>query len=245
MRFYPADYLGDTRHLTTEQHGAYLLLLMCMWRAGGSLPDDPAKLARMASMSSRRWDAICGPIMDLFRAENGAITQKRLTDELNFSVQKRKAKSFSGKLGVKAKSLKTHKAGIASANSSLKQSEPEPDIRKESSFLIVSEFESFWSAYPLKVAKIAGRKAYLSAVKNTPHATIMEGVSRLNAEARDTRFIPHASTWLNGQRWQDEIIERKPDVHSLNPDARRTAREENYRRAITGFASVAGPIGDG
>jgi len=235
MRFYPADYLGDTRHLTTEQHGAYLLLLMCMWRASGSLPDDPAKLARMASMSSRRWDAISGPVMDLFRSENGAITQKRLTDELNFSVQKRKAKSFSGKLGVKAKSLKTHKVDIALANGSLKQSEPEPDIRKESTFLIVSEFESFWSAYPLKVAKMAGRKAYLAAVKNTPHEIIMEGVSRLTAEVRDPRFIPHASTWLNGQRWQDQIIERKPDGQSTGQDARQLARHENYRNALAGF----------
>ena len=49
-------YLADTRHLTTIQHGAYLLMLMTAWRSGGCcLLDDDNYLARITGMDKRTW----------------------------------------------------------------------------------------------------------------------------------------------------------------------------------------------
>ena len=54
MPLYVGDYLGDTGHLTTAQHGAYLLLMMHYWRKG-ELPDDDRQLAKITKLPLRTW----------------------------------------------------------------------------------------------------------------------------------------------------------------------------------------------
>jgi Uncharacterized protein conserved in bacteria len=53
MQFYVADYLADTMHLSTEEHGAYLLLIFNYWQTGKPLPKN--RLAGIARLSNERW----------------------------------------------------------------------------------------------------------------------------------------------------------------------------------------------
>lgn len=64
MPFYVNDYLGDTEHLSTLQHGAYCLLLFSYWRRGG-LPNDDQQLANITKMSLDEW-LIHRPVLKAF-----------------------------------------------------------------------------------------------------------------------------------------------------------------------------------
>lgn len=76
------DYLADTGHLSTAEHGAYLLLLMAAWTRGGSLPDDDAQLARITRASDREWKKLRASLVPFFHVSDGGWRQKRLLKEL-------------------------------------------------------------------------------------------------------------------------------------------------------------------
>lgn len=131
MQLYVADYLADTQHLTAEQHGAYLLLLMSMWRAGGRLPNDPKKLCRIAKVHAPHWAKMSYEVMEFFDVDGDDITQKRLVLEHEKAIQKSHLRSSAGRLGGIAKSLKDNKPPLANATVlPWHSSEPDTDIVK-------------------------------------------------------------------------------------------------------------------
>jgi len=78
MPLYVADYLADTGHLSTLEHGAYMLLIMHYWQTG-ALPDDDRKLARIARMQVNEWSDIRDTMAEMFSA---GWTHKRIDAEL-------------------------------------------------------------------------------------------------------------------------------------------------------------------
>lgn len=83
MPLYVGDYLADTMHLTRDEHGAYLLLLMAYWRRGGPLPDEAASLAAIAHASIEEWmHTLCTRIKPFFHVVEGLWHHKRVDSEL-------------------------------------------------------------------------------------------------------------------------------------------------------------------
>lgn len=115
MQLYVSDYLGDTRHLSCEQHGAYLLMLMTMWNAGGSLPNDDVKLSRIVCLSVKKWRSIKDDILSFFDVSEASISHNRLTNELRKSERKSELRASAGAAGGAAKSLKDKQARLANA----------------------------------------------------------------------------------------------------------------------------------
>ena len=67
-------------------------------------------------------------------------------------------------------------------------------------------FEEFWTAYPRKTAKGDARKSWLKAITKHPPAAIIAALrERVPHFSAEPRFVPHPATWLNQERWADEI----------------------------------------
>lgn len=138
MQLYVGDYLADTLHLTTEQHGAYLLLLMTMWRAGASLPNDPAKLARIARVSPKRWGQVWEGVAEFFDIEGDTITNRRLTKEHQKAVSISQERKQAGRKGGNANALKTKKPTEANASVLPKHSQISEPYREDKTSYEVS-----------------------------------------------------------------------------------------------------------
>ena len=89
MPLYIGDYLAGTSRLTTELHGAYLLLIMDYWM-NGPLPDDDDLLASMVKMQPDAWSIARAKLEHFFTIENGQWTQKRIEQELASACEKKR-----------------------------------------------------------------------------------------------------------------------------------------------------------
>lgn len=70
MPLYIGDYLADTMELNTEQHGAYLLLIMAYWKNGCALPNDDRKLAAISRLGVDAWSMHKHTLASFFDCES-------------------------------------------------------------------------------------------------------------------------------------------------------------------------------
>lgn len=108
-------YLADTTHLSTIQHGAYMLIIMAMWRAGGWLPDDDAKLATIAKLSPAKWRKFGADVRSLLTAGERGLTQKRLRFLIENWQKISRVNQKNGSAGGAAKALKNKDPALANA----------------------------------------------------------------------------------------------------------------------------------
>jgi uncharacterized protein YdaU (DUF1376 family) len=133
MPMYWGDYLADTMHLSTFQHGCYLLLIAAYWRRGGPLPDDMEYLSRVCRTSCDKLARYGNPILAMFTRKDGLLIHKRIENEILRSSKRLASARASGKAGGLAKSYlsttTTTKKRYTTANtesSAAREAEAEP-----------------------------------------------------------------------------------------------------------------------
>ena len=96
MPMYWGDYYAKTGHLSTIQHGAYLLLIGHYWCSGG-LPTTDKELMAIARMTPEEWASNCYAIAKFF---DHAWRQSRIDKELGKSKNIREKRSLAGVKGA-------------------------------------------------------------------------------------------------------------------------------------------------
>ena len=88
-------------------------------------------------------------------------------------------------------------------------------------------FRLFWKFYPRKIGKSNAWMVWKKKVKPLFELDVIESLrSQIDAGmfGTDKKFIPHARTWLNQKRWEDEIehptkaLQRDSEVRSRKID---------------------------
>lgn len=85
-----------------------------------------------------------------------------------------------------------------------------------------AQFEEFWETYPKKVGKGQAAKAYRAALKKTDSDIVLAGLrSHLPIWVTTERqFIPNPATWLNGERWSDDVASIRAPIGRVAGDRR-------------------------
>lgn len=102
MPIYIGDYLSATTRLTTEQHGAYLLLLMDYWK-NGPLPDNDRVLAQICRMNLDDWSNARSILEAFFEVSDKQWIHKRVEREIEEAKDRKETATRRAKAGAEAR----------------------------------------------------------------------------------------------------------------------------------------------
>jgi uncharacterized protein YdaU (DUF1376 family) len=239
MPFYVRDYLADTVHLSTLEHGAYLMLIMHYWLHEG-LPSDDAKLTRIVRLSPEQWADIRATLADLFEP---GWRHKRIEAELANTKEKYLRRSEAGRQGGRASGLARqsrtsaeamlqHEASDAKAR--LNQPQPQSQAHKEESqsgahTSADNSEEWFWArlnslatlisrSQCMQLLELNGgdfmetnRVLDLTEQAQSPRAYLGKVIRNLQqgSKASSPGTNPHVPAWVNERRAAGILVERE------------------------------------
>jgi hypothetical protein len=126
------------------------------------------------------------------------------------------------------------------------------DITQEAEILNASEirFITFWRDYPRSEGKQPARRAWAKLSEAEQRAAVEAvpvHVEHWRRDKTERKFIPHAATWLNQRRWEDEFeTDYQPDGSLVGNVIQYALNKQREERHDTGrSASGARELGSG
>ena len=221
----PSDWLaGRISRKSFEVQGAFIHLCQLYWVKHGQFTIHQATLEIGKDLLERLSES------EIVKTEGEEIRIEFLDmqmEDLNRLIERRKE---AGRKGGQASakqieaSAKQIEASAKQTEASAKQTEAdkirldkirEEEIRKKEEIKnTCAMFDQFWAIYPRKTGKQAASKSFAK-LSNADQQEAMNNISRLYAQT-PVQFVPHAATYLNGKRWEDQAIQRTPNFAYSN-----------------------------
>ena len=204
--FYYADWRMGCSGMTAQQEGLYIRLYTHLGTANGKgLPNDFNFIYRMVADPSEDAEVVQHQKEDLM----WVITHKLALVDGRYHqlVQKKRREDKVDIVKIRQESGK--KGG--QANSKLKSSKPSDS---ES----ISIYNNIWEKLSIKRgSKSVALRSWLKVAIDIKPEILIEKYNALCSQADDPKFIPHFATWLNHERWEEELPNKKEEQTGFAP----------------------------
>lgn len=192
-----------------------VLLAILRKTYGWHKKDDAISLSQFVEATRMRKSSICKAISKL-RSMKLIITKKGNNKYTTYCFNKNYDtwKSLPKKEIFPKKETNITQKGNKSLPKSrhTKESITKETITKEKrQYMVEPSFDRFWEIYPKKVGKAPCFKKWCHAVKDDEQGNkiviALQNQIRLKYISDDKKYCPNPLTWLNQERWTDEIKE--------------------------------------
>jgi len=212
-KFNIADWHLATSHLSLEEEAIYFRLINYYYDTEQAIPEETQSVIRRLRLGS--YSEIVGIILkEFFTLESDGWHHKRCDDEISQYHDKAEVNQINGKKGGRPKKTQT-----------VSKDNPDITLTKNHKPLTINHniytdsFNEFWKVYPRHESKKESAQAF-SKVTESLEVLIKAVKEQTIAKAWDKpenkQFVPHAATWLNQRRWEDEVVQEAP-VNKLLP----------------------------
>ena len=187
--FYPNDWIGGTMGMTFEEKGAYMELLMMQFNRG--------------HMEGHMIGQVVGQMWDKIRTKfiqdsEGKWYNVRLEEE----QIKRKNFTSSRKNNLNGENQYSKKGGHKKGHMTSHMEDVNEDVNINT---INIDFNVFWNLYNKKVGDKKACIKKWNKLTDIDRQKIIDTLPKFLSNIKDKQFQAHPSTYLNQERWNDEI----------------------------------------
>ena len=213
MNYYPfhiGDYISHTSHLSDAEDLAYRRMIDLYYQT-----EEPFKDVAWVARRIKSTTEIVKLLLEEFFEFDSDVWRSKRADE---EIAKYRLKADSARNANRIKTEK--KSALITELKSELISEPNHIVTNNQEpitniHIYTEEFELFWKSYPRHESKSLAMKAFKK-VKVDINILLQAIAKQKNSKQWKDNIIPHASTWLNQSRWEDEIT-AKPTNDIFSP----------------------------